>query len=90
MSAYGLQTLLVNAVTDRALRARLLADAPTAYSPFELSAAEIAGLRNIRASTLEEYAHQAHCLFYGEDPLTGEPTSDVLPPKQRCEERAVG
>jgi hypothetical protein len=90
MSAYGLQTLLVTAVTDWALRARLLADAPTAYSPFELSAAEIAGLRNIRASTLEEYARQAHCLFYGEDPLTGEPITAALPRRQRCVERALG
>jgi hypothetical protein len=89
MSAHGLQTLLVTALTDRALRETLLDGAPAAYTHFELSADEVAGLQNIRAVTLEDYARQAHCLFYGEDPLTGGLTAAPLP-QQRSEERGVG
>ena len=90
MSAYGLQTLLVTAVTDRALRARLLDGAHAAYTQFELSAAEIAGLRNITASGLEEYARQAHCLFYGEDLLADEPITAIPRFPQRLMERTTG
>ena len=89
MSAHGLQTLLVTALTDRALRETLLDGAPAAYIHFELSAGEVAGLQIIRAVTLEDYARQAHWLFYGEDPLTGGLTAAPLP-KQRSEERVVG
>ena len=89
MSAHGLQTLLVTALTDRALRETLLDGAPAAYTHFELSTEELAGLLNIRALTLEDYARQAHCLFYGEDPQTGGPTAAPLP-KQRSDERGVG
>jgi hypothetical protein len=69
MSASGLQTLMVTAVTDRELRNHLLDGDLTACAAFELSAEEIVGLQTITASTLEDFARQAHCLFYGEDPL---------------------
>jgi hypothetical protein len=89
MSTHGLQTLLITAVTDRALCDSLLGGAPGVYAHFELSAAERAGLQNIRALTLEDYARQAHCLFYGEDPLTGEPRT--TPHRTtHCKERAMG
>ncbi len=67
MSVRGLQTLLVTTLTDRRHKDLLLSHCPVAYEGFDLSAPERADLLNIEARTLEEYALQAHLLFYGED-----------------------
>ncbi len=67
MSVRGLQTLLVTTVTDRQRKDALLCGCPTAYEGFELSDREVSALMHIQAATLEEFAHQAHRLFYGED-----------------------
>jgi hypothetical protein len=67
MSVRGLQTLLVTTLTDRQRKDALLSGCPTAYEGFELSDREVSALLHIEAATLEEYALQAHRLFYGED-----------------------
>lgn len=67
MSVRGLQTLLVTTLTDRHRQEALLRGCPTAYEGFELSDREVAVLLRIQAATLEEFAHQAHWLYYGED-----------------------
>ncbi len=67
MSVRGLQTLLVTTVTDRQRKDALLGGCPTAYDGFDLSDREVVALMRIQAATLEEFAHQAHRLFYGED-----------------------
>jgi hypothetical protein len=67
MSVRGLQTLLATTLTDRQRKDALLRGCPTAYEGFELSAREVIVLMRIQAATLEEFAQQAHWLFYGED-----------------------
>lgn len=67
MSVRGLQTLLITTVTDRQRKDALLRGCPTAYDGFELSDHEILALLDIQAATLEDFAFQAHRLFYGED-----------------------
>jgi hypothetical protein len=67
MSARGLQTLLATTLTDQQRRELLLNHCPAAYDGFDLSVHEMSDLLAIEAQTLEEFAAQAHCLFYGED-----------------------
>jgi len=67
MSVRGLQILLVTTVADRQRKDALLEGCPTAYEGFELSEREVLALMRIQAATLEEFARQAHRLFYGED-----------------------
>jgi hypothetical protein len=67
MSVRGLQTLLVTTLTDRQRKDALLSGCPTAFEGFELSDREVWALMHIQATTLEEFALQAHRLFYGED-----------------------
>lgn len=67
MSVRGLQTLLVTTLTDRQRKDALLRGCPTAYEGFELSDREVSVLLRIQAATLEEFAQQAHWIFYSED-----------------------
>jgi hypothetical protein len=67
MSVRGLQTLLATSLTDLGRKDLLLSRCPAAYEGFDLSTHELADLMSIEAQTLEEYALQAHRLFYGED-----------------------
>ena len=67
MSARGLQTLLATTLTDQQRRELLLKRSPAAYDGFDFSVHELTDLLAIEARTLEEFAAQAHTLFYGED-----------------------
>ena len=67
MSTRGLQTLLATTLTDQQRRELLLKRCPAAYDGFDLSVHELTDLLAIEAQTLEEFAAQAHSLFYGED-----------------------
>ncbi len=67
MSTRGLQTMLALIVTDPSRKTALLHGSPTAYEGFDLSEQERQSLLAIKADALEDYAYQAHKLFYGED-----------------------
>ncbi len=90
MSIAGLQELMAIAITDHGLCNNLLQGTPAAYAHFELSAEEVARLRTITASTLAEYARQAHQLFYGEDPAADALLPATLHLKHRPVERVGG
>ncbi len=80
MSTRGLQMMLALTVTDPGRKAALLGGSPTAYEGFDLSAPEQQALLGIKAEALEDYAYQAHKLFYGEDLLAdGGHGINVLP-----------
>lgn len=68
MPACGLQTLMATALTDATVCRALLAGDPAVFAGFDLTMDEVAHLQSISATTLEEFARQAHAFFYGEDP----------------------
>jgi hypothetical protein len=88
MSARGLQTLLATTLTDQQRRELLLSRCPTAYDGFDLSILELTDLLTIQAGTLEEFAAQAHSLFYGEelarDDAPTQAVSRVMLPELGC------
>ena len=67
MSTRGLQMMLALILTDPNRKTALLHGSPAAYEGFDLSEQERQSLLAIKADALEDYAYQAHKLFYGED-----------------------
>ena len=74
MSRQGLQTLVMTAIVDESCRRALLAGAIPIDAGFDLSADEIAYLRAISATTLEDWAAAVHRHFYGEDLCAANPS----------------
>ncbi len=72
MSTRGLQSLLATTLTEAARKDLLLRRSPAAYDGFDFSPEERRCLLAIEARTLEDFAAQAHRLFYGEDLLAEE------------------
>jgi hypothetical protein len=60
---------MATALTDATLRSAMLVGDSTAFAGFDLTVDEVAHLQTISATTLEDFARQAHLFFYGEDPL---------------------
>lgn len=90
MSLCGLQTLVMTAIVDDPCRQALLAGDITMDAGFNLSADEIACLRAIVATTLEDWAAAVQRHFYGEDPCAANPSPRNDSPLLLAERVGVG